>query len=122
LSVAPQNQREDEDGARHALKSSSLLRLKASPARVFQCGLKSGGGAAWMVHVTSSWKSCGDEAKDGRVVVIGCIGHYYPYFTVFNVLCSKDVLVFYSFDWTYKYDPRGWDPLSLLLFTFIFLD
>jgi hypothetical protein len=36
LSVAPQNQWEDEDGARHTLRSSGLLRLEASRARVSQ--------------------------------------------------------------------------------------
>jgi hypothetical protein len=30
LSIAPQNRWEDEDGVRHALRSSGLLRLKAS--------------------------------------------------------------------------------------------
>jgi hypothetical protein len=34
-----------EDGARHALRSGNLLRLKASRARVFQSGLKTGVGA-----------------------------------------------------------------------------
>jgi hypothetical protein len=33
--VAPQNQREDEDGAGHASRSSVLLRLDASHDRVF---------------------------------------------------------------------------------------
>jgi hypothetical protein len=32
---APQNRCEDEDGAGHMLRSSGLLRLKASQARVF---------------------------------------------------------------------------------------
>jgi hypothetical protein len=35
LSVVPQNQWEDEDNAGHALRSSSLLCLEASRARVF---------------------------------------------------------------------------------------
>jgi hypothetical protein len=35
LSVVPQNWREDEDGAGHASRSSVLLRLEASRARVF---------------------------------------------------------------------------------------
>jgi hypothetical protein len=35
LSVAPQNQWEDEDDVGHALRSSSLLRLEASWAMVF---------------------------------------------------------------------------------------
>jgi glycerate kinase len=45
LSVAPQNQREDEDGVGHASGSSGLLHLEASQARVSQLCLKTGGGA-----------------------------------------------------------------------------
>jgi hypothetical protein len=44
LSVAPQNRRREVD-ARHALRSSSLLCVEASLARIFQSGLKTGGGA-----------------------------------------------------------------------------
>jgi hypothetical protein len=43
LSVAPQNQRR-EVGAGHASRSSSLLGVEASLVRVFQSGLKTGGG------------------------------------------------------------------------------
>jgi hypothetical protein len=44
LSVAPQN-RWREVGVRHTLRSSGLLHVKASLARVSQSGLKTGGGA-----------------------------------------------------------------------------
>jgi hypothetical protein len=44
LSVAPQNRRR-EDGAGHASRSSSLLGVKASLARVSQSVLKTGRGA-----------------------------------------------------------------------------
>jgi hypothetical protein len=44
LLVAPQNQRR-EVGARHASKSSGLLRVKTSLDRVFQSALKTDGGA-----------------------------------------------------------------------------
>jgi hypothetical protein len=43
LSVAPQNRRR-EVSARHASRSSSLLGVEASLTRVFQSGLKTGGG------------------------------------------------------------------------------
>jgi hypothetical protein len=43
LSVAPQNRRR-EVGAGHALRSSGLLGVEASLARVSQSGLKTGGG------------------------------------------------------------------------------
>jgi hypothetical protein len=44
LSVAPQNRRR-EVGAGHASRSSSMLSIEASLARVSQSGLKTGGGA-----------------------------------------------------------------------------
>jgi hypothetical protein len=44
LLVAPQNQRR-EVGTGHALRSSGLLHVEVSLARVFQSGLKTGGGA-----------------------------------------------------------------------------
>jgi hypothetical protein len=44
LSVAPQNRRKG-DGVGHASRSSDLLHVKASRARVFQSGLKTDGGA-----------------------------------------------------------------------------
>jgi hypothetical protein len=44
LSVASQNQRR-EVGAGHASRSSGLLGMQASLARVSQSGLKTGGGA-----------------------------------------------------------------------------
>jgi hypothetical protein len=43
LSVAPQNRRR-EVGVGHASRSSSLVRVGASLARVSQSGLKTGGG------------------------------------------------------------------------------
>jgi hypothetical protein len=45
LSVAPQNRRR-EVGAGHASRSSGLLGMEASQARVSQSGLKTGGGAS----------------------------------------------------------------------------
>jgi hypothetical protein len=59
LSVVPQNRLEDKYGVGHTSRSSDLLRLKASRARVSQSSLMTGGGATRMVHVTSSeavWK------------------------------------------------------------------
>jgi hypothetical protein len=44
LSVAPQNRWREVDVG-HVLRSSSLLGVEASLARVFQSGLKTGGGA-----------------------------------------------------------------------------
>jgi hypothetical protein len=72
LSIVPQNRWEDEDGVGHALRSSGLLYLEASRARVSQSGLKTGGGATRMVHVASSRRSRGSEADDGWSDGIGC--------------------------------------------------
>jgi hypothetical protein len=46
-----------------------------------------------MVEVASSWRSRGDEAKDGWVNVMGCIRLFYPNFVVFVVLGHKGSLV-----------------------------
>jgi hypothetical protein len=93
LSNAPQNQWNDEDDAGHALRSSGLLHLEVSLARISHSSLKTDGGATRMVHVASSWRSCGDEAEDRRVYATGCIGHFYPNFTIFVVLGHKGSLV-----------------------------
>jgi hypothetical protein len=44
LLVASQNQREDEDSAGHASRSSDLLHVEPSRARVSQSGIMTGGG------------------------------------------------------------------------------
>jgi hypothetical protein len=44
LSVVPQNRQRDV-GAGHVTRSSGLLRMEACLARVYQSGLKTGGGA-----------------------------------------------------------------------------
>jgi hypothetical protein len=46
-----------------------------------------------MVHVTSSQRSRGDEAKNGRVNMTDYISLFYSNFTVFVVLRHKDSLV-----------------------------
>jgi hypothetical protein len=93
LSIAPQNQWEDEDDVGHVSISSGLLHLEVSRARVFQSSLKTGGGITWMVHVTSWWRSRGDEAEDGWVDAAGYIRLFYPNFVIFIVLGHKGSLV-----------------------------
>jgi hypothetical protein len=60
LSVVPQNRWEDEDGVGHGSRSSSLLHLEASQARVSQFCLKTGEGAtvggAHGIIVEATWK------------------------------------------------------------------
>jgi hypothetical protein len=74
LSVVPQSLWEDEDGVGHTSRYSGLLHLEACRARVSLSSLKTSRGAVWMVYVASSWRSRGDEAEDGRVDTMGCIG------------------------------------------------
>jgi hypothetical protein len=92
LSVAPQNQRENEDDTGYMLKSCGLLRLEAGRARIFQSSLKTGGGTTWMVHVASSQRSCEDEADDRCVDAMDCIVLFYPNYVV-GVLGHQGSLV-----------------------------
>jgi hypothetical protein len=73
----PQN-RWEEDSAGRASRSSDLLRLKASRARVPQSGLKTSGGVTRMVYMASSWRSRTSEVEYGWVDATGCIGLFYP--------------------------------------------
>jgi hypothetical protein len=78
----------------HASKSSGLLHLQVSQARVSQSGLKTSVGAVRMVHVVSSWRLRRVEAEDGWVDATGCIKLFFPNFVIFVVLGLRDVLVF----------------------------
>jgi hypothetical protein len=73
--------------------SSGFLCLQASQARIFQSGLKTGGGAMRMVHVTSSQRSRRVQVEDGRVDAMGRIRPFYPYFAIFIVLGPRGILV-----------------------------
>jgi hypothetical protein len=79
---------------KHTSRSSGLLWHEASQDRVSQSSLKTGGGAARIVHVTSSQRLIRVETKDGRVDVMSYIRPFYPNFAVFIVLGSKGILVF----------------------------
>jgi hypothetical protein len=70
----------------HASRSNGLLRDEASRARIFLSGLKTGGGAAWMVHITSLQRLRLAEAEDGLVDAMRYIRLFYPNFTIFHVL------------------------------------
>jgi hypothetical protein len=83
------NQRGDEDSAGHVLRSSGLLRMEASQARVSQSSLKTTRGMARMVHMASSRRSHEDE----RVDAMGYIGLFYPNFAIFVVLGHNDSLI-----------------------------
>jgi hypothetical protein len=61
----------------HTLRSSGLLRMKVSRARISQSSLKTGGGAARMVDVTSSRRLCRGQVEDGWVDAMGCVRSCY---------------------------------------------
>jgi hypothetical protein len=105
LSVAPQNRREDEDSTRHASRTSDLLHVEASRARVSQSSLKTGGGTAWMVHMASSQRSRGDEVEHRRVDAMRHIRLFYSNFIVFIVLGYKGSLVI---RFPINRTPRDW--------------
>jgi hypothetical protein len=46
-------------------------------------------------HVTSSRRSCEDEVKDRWIDATGCIGPFYPNFSIFIVLGPRGILVFW---------------------------
>jgi hypothetical protein len=58
----------------HALRSSGLLHVKVSWARVFQSGIKTGGGV-----------TAGGARTPSRRLSRGCVGPCYSCFTVFLV-------------------------------------
>jgi hypothetical protein len=91
LSVVPQNRYEHEDDVRHTSRSSGLLRLEASWARVFQSSLQTGGGVVRMMHVVSSRRSREDETEDRR---IDATDESSPNFVIFTILDSGGISVF----------------------------
>jgi hypothetical protein len=84
----------DEDDAGHASRFSGLLHVKVSQARVFQSGLKNGGGTTRMVHVTSSRRLRRVQAEDRRIDATDCVRPFYSNFAIFYVLVSRGILVF----------------------------
>jgi hypothetical protein len=76
---------------RHASRSSDLLHVKASLARVSQSGLKIGGGTTTGVAPSQSlhWR----QVEDGWVNAMGCVGPCYPTFAVFNALGPRGIVV-----------------------------
>jgi hypothetical protein len=81
------------------LRSSGLLCMEANRARVSQSGLKTDGGATWMVHMASSWRLRGSEAEDGRFDDVRCgavqVERKYPSLDVIFLLAQRGILVFW---------------------------
>jgi hypothetical protein len=93
LSVAPQNQWEDY-GVRHVSRSSGLLCLEASRARVSQFASKLVEALWWVVHVASLQRLHQGQVEDGWVDVTGCVVLFYRKIVVFYILGPRGVLVF----------------------------
>jgi hypothetical protein len=78
--------------------SGGLLHHEANQAKVFSFASKLAKELRWVVHVASSWRSRGSEAKDGRFDSVGCgaveIGPNYPSLDVFFLLDHMGILVF----------------------------
>jgi hypothetical protein len=94
LLVAAQN-RWEEDCTGHVLRSSSLLCLEGSSARVSQFASKPAEERQRVVHVASLRMSHEDEVEDGWVDATGCIRLFYRYLAIFVVLRPRDILVFF---------------------------
>jgi hypothetical protein len=45
-----------------------------------------------MVHVAPSWRLHQDQVEDKWIDVMGCVGPYYPYFTI--LLSLRDIVIF----------------------------
>jgi hypothetical protein len=78
----------------HTSRSSGLLCVEASRARVSQFPSKLAEARRWDVHVAPSRRSHEDQVEDGRLDVTGCVRLCYPYFAVFIVLDTRGILVF----------------------------
>jgi hypothetical protein len=55
-----------------------------------------------VVHVAPSGWLRRDQVENGWIDVTGYVGPCYPYFTVFYILCPRDIVVFSSFGLAYK--------------------
>jgi hypothetical protein len=46
-----------------------------------------------VVHVAPSRRLCRSQVEDGRIDAMDCVGSCYPIFIVFNVLCSRCIVL-----------------------------
>jgi hypothetical protein len=86
----------------HALRSSGLLHVKVSLARVFQSGLKTSGGVTTRgARGTITERLRRRQVEDGRIDATGCVGPCYTTFVVVNVLVPRGIVVIQPFAWAY---------------------
>jgi hypothetical protein len=79
----------------HTSRSSGLLRLEESRARVFQFASKLAEERRRVVDVASSRRSREVKVKDGWVDATCCIRLFYLNFAIFIVLGPRGILVFW---------------------------
>jgi hypothetical protein len=78
----------------HASRSSSLLGVEASLARVSQSGLKTGEGATMGGAPGTIAEVAPEASYRWTVDATGCIGPCYPCFAVFFLLGPRGIIVF----------------------------
>jgi hypothetical protein len=71
------------------------LSLKTKSGYVSQFALKLAEARRWMVHMAPLRRSRGVQFEDGRVDTMSCIRPFYHNFTIFDVLDSRSILIFY---------------------------
>jgi hypothetical protein len=76
-----------------ASRSSGLLRLEVSRARVSQFDSTLAEALRWVVHMASSRSSHGDQVEDGRVDAMGYVGPFYLKIVVLYVLEHMGLLL-----------------------------
>jgi hypothetical protein len=74
-------------------RSSDLLCVKASLARVSQSGLKTGGARRRVLHVAPSRRLRRSQVEDGRVDAMGCVRPCYTCCAVFTLLGTMGIVV-----------------------------
>jgi hypothetical protein len=63
--------------------------------RLSQSGLKTGEGAARLLYMASSRRSCRNKAEDGRIDMMCCIVLFYLNFIIFIILVCKGNFIFW---------------------------
>jgi hypothetical protein len=68
--------------------------VEGSRGRIFQSGLKTGGGATMVVYMAPSQRLRRVHIEEGRVDATGCVVPCYTCFTICVILGRRDIVVF----------------------------
>jgi hypothetical protein len=77
----------------HASRSSGLLDMEASLARVPSLTSRLAEARRWVVHMTPSQRLRRSQVEDERVDAMGCVKPCYPCFVVFILLDHRGIIV-----------------------------